>query len=75
VDFQLRFRVKYQGKLLGAWETHILAVRLNIDVIQVINNSKIIIEWLKDRGKLHIASLMGWMDIIKNLKNSFREIH
>jgi hypothetical protein len=48
---------------------------VNLDVFQVICDSKIIIEWLKDRGKLQIAPLMGWMDIIKILKNSFREIH
>jgi ribonuclease HI len=64
-----------RAELLGAWVTLILAMRLNIEVIQVIGDSKIIIEWLKDKGKLQIASLMGWMDRIKRLKNSFKEIH
>jgi ribonuclease HI len=64
-----------RAELLGAWATHILVVRLNIEVIQVIGDSKIIIDWLKDRGKLQIASLMGWMDRINKLKKSFREIH
>jgi ribonuclease HI len=62
-------------ELLGAWATLFLAQRLNLDVIQVIDDSKIIIEWLKDRGKLQIASLMGWMDRLKMLKSTFREIH
>jgi len=42
-------------------------------VIQVIGDSKIIIEWLKEKYKLQITSLMGWMDRLKVLKNSFRE--
>jgi hypothetical protein len=50
-------------------------VWLNIEVIQVIGDSKIIIEWLKDKDKLQIVSLMGWMDRINKLKNSFKEIH
>jgi ribonuclease HI len=49
-------------ELLGAWATLSLVVRLNIDVLQVIGDSKIIIEWLKEKGRLHVASLMGWMD-------------
>jgi ribonuclease HI len=73
--FNCGFGTNTRAELLGAWATHILAVRLNIEVIQVIGDSKIIIEWLKDRGKLQIASLMGWMDRINKLKNSFREIH
>jgi hypothetical protein len=53
-------------KLLGAWASLYLAQRFNLEVIQVIGDSKIIIEWLKDRGKLQVASLMGWMDNIKS---------
>ena len=64
-----------RDELLGAWTTLFLAEHLTIDVIHVIGDSKIIIEWLKDRGKLQIAFLMGWIDIIKMLKNLFREIH
>ena len=64
-----------RDEFLGAWTTLFLAKRLTIDVIHVIGDSKIIIEWLKDRGKLQIAFLMGWIDIIKMLKNLFREIH
>jgi ribonuclease HI len=48
-----------RAELLGAWATHILVVRLNIASIQVIGDSKIIIDWLKDKGKLQVASLWG----------------
>jgi ribonuclease HI len=48
-------------ELLGAWATLSLVVRLNIDVIQVIGDSKIIIEWLKEKGKA-TCSLINGMD-------------
>jgi hypothetical protein len=48
---------------------------LNIDVLQVIDDSKIIIEWLRDKGRLQVASLMGWMDRINGLKIAFKEIY
>jgi hypothetical protein len=75
VDLQLRHWTNNGAELLGAWATHFLVVRLNIEVIQVIGDSKVIIDWLKDRGKLQITSLLGWMDRINELKKSFREIH
>lgn len=67
--------INTRAKLMGAWATLFLMQRLNLDVFQVIGDSKIIIEWLKDRGNLQIASLMGWMDRIKLLKNTFIKIH
>lgn len=38
--------------LIGVWVTLFLAKRLNIEVIQVIGDSNIILDWLKDIGKL-----------------------
>jgi len=37
-------------ELLGVWDTLSLAVRLNIDVLQVFGDSKIVIDWLNNRG-------------------------
>jgi len=73
--FNCVFGTNTKAKLLVSWATLILVVRLNIEVIQVIGHSKIIIEWLKDRGKLQISSLMGWMDRINKLKKYFKEVH
>jgi ribonuclease HI len=75
VDVKLRPGTNTRAELLGAWVSLFLAQRLNLEVIQVIGDSKIIINWLKDRGKLQVASLMGWMDGINLLKSAFKEIH
>jgi len=58
-NFNCGFGTNTKEELLGSWENLIMAVRLNIEVIQVIGDAKIIIEWLNDKGKLQISSLMG----------------
>jgi hypothetical protein len=52
-----------------------LASHLNIDVLHVFGDSKIVIDWLNSRGKLQVISLVGWRDIIKELIKSFNTIH
>ena len=64
-----------EEELLGAWETLSLAVRLNLDVLHVIRDSKIIIDWLMEKGRLQVASLFDYTDRINRLKLSFRKIH
>jgi ribonuclease HI len=51
-----------------------LAVRLNIDGLQVYGDSKIVIDWLNNRGKLQVISLVRWKDRIKELTKSFNTI-
>jgi ribonuclease HI len=60
-----------RAELLGVWATLSLTTRLNIDVLQVFGDSKIVIDWLNSRGKLQVISLVGWKDIIKELIKSF----
>ena len=41
-----------RAKLLGAWATLHLASRLNIKVLQILEDSRIVIEWLNNKSKL-----------------------
>jgi ribonuclease HI len=63
-----------RAELLGVWASLILATRLDIDQLQVLGDSKIVIDWLNNRGTLQVTSLMGWLDRILELKNSFNII-
>jgi ribonuclease HI len=45
-------RTYTQAELVGAWVTLILAMHLNIEALQVCSDSKIIIDWLTDKGNL-----------------------
>jgi ribonuclease HI len=59
---------------LGAWASLLLASRLNFQDLQLLGDSKIIIDWLNFRGKLQVSSLLGWMDRTRELHQLFRHI-
>jgi hypothetical protein len=42
--------------------------------LQLLGDSKIIIDWLNFRGKLQVSSLLGWMDRTQELQQKFRHI-
>jgi hypothetical protein len=59
-------------ELLGAWATLHLASRLNIEQLQLIGDSKVIIDWLNQSGTLHSIALLAWMDQIRSLQRLLR---
>jgi ribonuclease HI len=61
-------------KLLGVWATLTLARRLHIVDMQVLGDSKIIIDWLNDKGNLQVNALECWKDRIRELHSSFSSI-
>jgi ribonuclease HI len=63
-----------RAELLGVWETLLLATRLHISELQVVGDSKIIIDWCKGKGRLQIISLDCWKIKIKELSTHFRAI-
>jgi hypothetical protein len=54
-----------RAELLGAWALLTLASRLSIQSIQVQGDSKIIIDWLKEKGRLQVVTLECWKLRIK----------
>jgi hypothetical protein len=58
----------------GAWATFLLAKNLSISSIHVMGDSKVIIEWLLNKGRLQVAALEGWKIRIKELTKLFRSI-
>jgi hypothetical protein len=59
---------------MGAWASLLLASRLNSLDLQLLGDSKIIIDWLNSRGKLQVSSLLSWMDKTRELQQNFRHI-
>jgi hypothetical protein len=45
---------------MGAWATLHLANLLALPKIQILGDSKVIIEWLNERSDLRVSSLEGW---------------
>jgi len=51
-----------------------LASGLNIEFLQILGDSRIIIEWLKNKGKLQSISLMAWKEKSRLLQPTFRKL-
>ena len=64
-----------RAELLGAWATLHLASRLNLDTFLLYGDSCIVIDWLKNKGKLQVTTLLGWKDRIKQLQSSFSKLN
>jgi ribonuclease HI len=60
-----------RAKLLGIWASLRLALHLSFYRIQILGDSKVIIDWLNDRARLQSSSMEGWKDRIKDLIKSF----
>jgi hypothetical protein len=67
VDVELWSRHKHQRELLGVWALLSLAIRLHIYDLQVVGDSKIIIDWLNRKCDLQVMGLAFWKDRIKAL--------
>jgi ribonuclease HI len=63
-----------RAELLGAWATLFLASKLHLDTLQVLGDSKIVIEWLSNRGELQVVSLLAWKDRIRQLQSTFNKL-
>jgi ribonuclease HI len=63
-----------RAELLGAWALLTLANRLSLQSIHIMGDSKIIIDWLRGKGRLQVISLDCWKDRITALITSFQKI-
>jgi ribonuclease HI len=63
-----------RAELLGAWATLLIADHLLIPCIHVMGDSKVVIEWLIDKGRLQVSSVEGWKARIKSLAKNFQSI-
>jgi ribonuclease HI len=63
-----------KAELLGAWVTLILVNQWKIPKIQLMGDSKVIIDWLNQKGNLNVIDIEGWKRITKVLTTIFQEI-
>ena len=61
-------------EFLGVWATLLLTTRHTILELQVPGDSKIIIDWLNNNGKLQVIALECWKDRIMDLIKAFTQI-
>jgi ribonuclease HI len=60
-----------KAELMGAWETLRLASHMSLQRLQIMGDSKVVIDWLSNRGRLQVCAIEGWKARIKDLIKSF----
>jgi ribonuclease HI len=63
-----------KAELLGIWASLFLANFLGIQRMQAFGDSKVIIEWLNEKGKLDIVAIEGWKKRTKILCKKFQAL-
>jgi ribonuclease HI len=58
-------------ELLGVWATLYITNYLSISKLQVLGDSKVIINWLNNKGNLCVSPLEGWKQRISLMKEKF----
>jgi ribonuclease HI len=61
-----------KAELLGAWASLTITKLLDIQYIQVLGDSKVIIEWLNHQGKLRANNIEGWKQRLMDLVITFK---
>jgi hypothetical protein len=59
---------------LGIWETLTLATHLALPKLQALGDSKVIIEWINNRGRLQASAIEGWKHRTKELIKNFKKL-
>jgi ribonuclease HI len=63
-----------RAERMGVWASLILATRLSITYLHVLGDSKIVIDWLNQKGALQVVSLESWKEMIKDILKDLRNI-
>jgi ribonuclease HI len=64
-----------KAELVGAWATFAMEKLLNIHHIQIFGDSKVVIEWLKQKYNLQAVNIEGWKRRTRDLATSFQRIN
>jgi ribonuclease HI len=64
-----------KAELLGLWAALYLASRWSISHLQVLGDSRIIIDWISQKSKLNSVHFDSWKNKTRKLSNSFTDIN
>jgi len=63
-----------KAKLLGVWETLTVAHHLSLTKLQILGDSKVVIDCLNKKGELHVCTIEGWKTKVHGLLKLFHDI-
>jgi ribonuclease HI len=62
-------------ELMGAWATLMLAGHLLLHRLQVTGDSRDVIDWLSNKGRLKVCAVEGWKSRITDLIKLFQSVN
>jgi ribonuclease HI len=63
-----------KAELMGLWASLTLASQWAIKKIQILGDSKVIIDWINQKGNLQAVNIEGWKLKTKDLVSKFEDI-
>jgi hypothetical protein len=69
---KLRSRHKYKGQAHGIMGYTHFGNHWSIEKLQVLGDSKVIIDWINQKGQLHAVNFEGWKLKTKELATTFK---
>jgi len=67
--FNCREGTNTKVELLGVWATLLLEKHLSLHKLQVLGDSKVVIDWINKRGDLRACTIEGWKQRIIALRS------
>jgi ribonuclease HI len=68
-------RTNTKAELMGVWDTLTLAIMWSIQKIQILGDSKVIIDWLNLKSNLQVIDIEGWKHKNRDLTTFFHGIN
>jgi ribonuclease HI len=63
-----------KAELVGVWASLFLANLLDIRQLQMMGDSKVVIEWMQRKGNLLATKIEGWKRRVRTLEKNFQEV-
>jgi ribonuclease HI len=63
-----------KAELLGVWASLTVAQHLSYTKLQILGDSKVVIDWLNKRGRLQACAIEGWKGKVHGLLKMFQDI-
>ena len=64
-----------KAELMGLWASLTLAAMWSINHLLVLGDSRVIIDWITQKCKLHSIHIEGWLHLTRNLSDQFSDIN
>jgi ribonuclease HI len=67
-------RTNTRGELMALWSLLFFALHKQVNCLQLVGDSKVIVDWFSYKNNLQVISLQPWMTRIRQMSGSFQNL-